>query len=440
MRVKNAGRFGVVLVALGLVACPPANNPDDGDGDGFTPEEGDCADFDPTIFPGAVEICNELDDNCNFIIDETFDLDFDGFSSCTNPIDCDGFDSSVFPGNQEVEDNKDNDCDGVIDNNLPTTDDDGDGVTEEQGDCDDDDPARSPNFPEIEGDEVDNDCNAQVDEPPTPCDQNATNANSTTDVVRAIGLCNGEVISAQFVGPSDTRARALITSFGNAQPSAFEGSRMLHLSSGIANTSAHSPGTNLNVSGDPENQQTYPDPKGVIGCSTADPNFANDYTELALTIRAPAGAESASFRFQFFSAEYPRFRCSDFDDTFLALIDSDAFQGNISFDAVGNVLSVNGGFFEICNSIPGNTCPVSPASLANTGYDPNANADEDGGATRPLTTTFPVSPGETFTLRFIIFDEGENGSANFGHILDSSVLIDQFVWHADPIDDPNTIP
>jgi hypothetical protein len=454
MHFKLTGRLGIVLVTLGLTACGPTDNPDDKDKDGFTIAQGDCADFDATRFPGAIETCNRLDDDCDTITDDGFDLDFDGFSSCTSPTDCNELDGTAFPGNEESDDGVDNDCDGTIDNNLDTTDDDNDGATELQGDCDDDDPARSPLFPEIEGDLVDNDCSGAADDASLPCDQQATNANSTTDIVKALGLCHGEVLSAQFVGPSDPTARALISSFGNAQPSAFEGSKMLHLSSGVANTAAHSQGTNLNPAAGAENQRSYPDPKPDPndGCSSADPAFANDYTELFLTIKAPAGAESASFRFQFFSAEYPRFRCDAFDDTFLAILDANAFVGNVAFDANNNVVSVNSGFFEICNSITGqgagnNTCTVSPnPTLNNTGYDPTANDSTgpgpDGAATRPLTTTFPVSSGETFTLRFIIFDEGENASNSdtFGHILDSSVLLDNFVWHADPVKDPNTIP
>lgn len=448
MGAKIAGRCGSLLVMVGFLAC--SGPVTDADGDSFSVEQGDCADNDPTRHPGADEVCNNLDDNCNGLDDETFDLDLDNFSSCSNPNDCNDLDASIFPGSPEIADGKDNNCDGIADNQLPSFDDDGDGFSEDQGDCNDgvgdpNAPLQSPGSPEIVGDTLDNDCNNQVDETPTACDQNANNANNTSDVVRAIGLCNGEVVSAQFVGPSDNTARALISSFGNAAPAPFEGTRMLHLSSGVADTASHSPGTNLSEGDATENQRSYPDPKPDPGdgCGSADPAFANDYTELELTIQVPQGAESASFRFQFFSAEYPRFRCSAFDDTFLAILDSTAFQGNVSFDAVGNVVSVNSGFFEICESIPGNTCPVSPnPTLNNTGYDPTASAQGDGGATRPLTTTFPVTPGETLTLRFIIFDEGENAqnSPTFGHILDSSVLIDKFTWLADPVDDPNTIP
>jgi hypothetical protein len=47
-------------------------NPDevDQDGDGFSGCEEDCDDGDPSIFPGAPELCNFSDDNCNGEVDE----------------------------------------------------------------------------------------------------------------------------------------------------------------------------------------------------------------------------------------------------------------------------------------------------------------------------------------------------------------------------------
>jgi hypothetical protein len=50
-----------------------------------------------------------------------------------------------------------------------------------------------------------------------------------------------------------------------------------------------------------------------------------------------------------------------------------------------------------------------------------------GGATVWLTTDAPIVPGETMVLELMIFDVTDN-------ILDSLVLLDNFVWNASPAD------
>ncbi len=47
-----------------------ALNPLDGDGDGFSPCESDCDDNDPFTYPGAPELCNGADDDCDGLFDE----------------------------------------------------------------------------------------------------------------------------------------------------------------------------------------------------------------------------------------------------------------------------------------------------------------------------------------------------------------------------------
>lgn len=43
--------------------------------DGFTPAQGDCADCDPSVYPGANENCNdEIDNNCDGFFNEGCDL------------------------------------------------------------------------------------------------------------------------------------------------------------------------------------------------------------------------------------------------------------------------------------------------------------------------------------------------------------------------------
>ncbi len=98
---------------------------------------GDCDDGDSSRFPGADELCNTIDDDCDGIADEDAvdattwyaDVDADGFGdaaaptlACTappghvaTPGDCDDADDTVHPGAAELCDGLDNDCDGLAD-------------------------------------------------------------------------------------------------------------------------------------------------------------------------------------------------------------------------------------------------------------------------------------------------------------------------------------
>jgi hypothetical protein len=89
----------------------------DRDGDGVY-DYADCDDEDATVFPGAPEICDNKDNDCDGDIDEAIqllfyrDLDGDGFGTpldsvwactaplgyVTSPMDCDDTDSLAYPG------------------------------------------------------------------------------------------------------------------------------------------------------------------------------------------------------------------------------------------------------------------------------------------------------------------------------------------------------
>ena len=73
----------------------------------------DCDDTEMTVYDNAIEICDGLDNNCDGIIDEGFDLDGDGFKVCEG--DCDDTDSTIFPGATERCDGVDNNCNNIID-------------------------------------------------------------------------------------------------------------------------------------------------------------------------------------------------------------------------------------------------------------------------------------------------------------------------------------
>ena len=95
----------------------------DQDRDGVTADE-DCDDNDYRVYPGAEEVCDGKDNDCNGEVDEGFDPDGDGYfdmSQCEEGLDCDETDPEI-PGTESPYDGIDQDCDG-----QDLTDVDGDG-------------------------------------------------------------------------------------------------------------------------------------------------------------------------------------------------------------------------------------------------------------------------------------------------------------------------
>ncbi|MAA80315.1 MAG: hypothetical protein CL916_13760, partial [Deltaproteobacteria bacterium] len=172
---------------------------------GYVDQGTDCDDSNADIFPGAEEVCNARDDDCDLEIDEETpaqtwypDADEDGFGdntaaiiSCEPPQgyillggDCDDADSDQFPNSEEYCNNEDDDCDGNVDEgsldpSIWYADLDGDGFGDptatsiaceappqyvaDLSDCDDGDVAKNPNADEVCNDEDDN-CDGVIDE------------------------------------------------------------------------------------------------------------------------------------------------------------------------------------------------------------------------------------------------------------------------------------
>jgi hypothetical protein len=155
VRVTHALGLGIYGSYDLRVSSPDAGI--DGDLDGYTTAT-DCNDADPAIHPGATELCNGRDDDCDGTLDEGYDRDSDGYTSCAG--DCNDVNPAVRPGAVEECNSVDDDCDTLVDEGF---DGDGDGHTPCGGDCNDADPAIHPGAPEACNGQDDN-CEGRVDE------------------------------------------------------------------------------------------------------------------------------------------------------------------------------------------------------------------------------------------------------------------------------------
>jgi hypothetical protein len=195
----DADADGYGALSAGPATCAPPSA-------GVSSAPGDCDDSRSDVRPGALESCDQTDQDCDGMVDDGLpttqwyvDLDSDGYgalsagpATCAPPSqdvsavggDCDDLRWDVHPGGVETCDDVDQDCDGAIDDGLPTTqwyrdlDMDGYGgvavgapdcaqpagsVVDVDGDCDDSRDDVSPDGSET-CDGVDENCDGRVDE------------------------------------------------------------------------------------------------------------------------------------------------------------------------------------------------------------------------------------------------------------------------------------
>jgi hypothetical protein len=377
---------------------------------------------------------------------------------------------------------------------------DGDGWNYCQGDCCDtavdctQPKLVNPGAFEFGGNMVDDDCDTKIDNVVPPCDANlASNSGTATDYAKAIDLCQTTtdmpalplkkwgLISASLSladgkGTPNASSRSIRTGFGpNVKP--LTGSALAAMATGVAaaqtspnNTNpayvAFQMGSQMGTkSAAPAdwlaaNKDAFPN---APGCPTAASNQANDPVMLRVQVRVPTNAFSFNVSTFMYSAEYPEWVCSPYNDMFLALLDSKFVpqMGQIANPADKNLavykspkntlypLGVNlafgnTGLFQQCENgktgcnmacVPGttNAC-MATTLLTGTGFDildppPTkgpingscGNNNMTGGGTGWLTTAGNVVPGETIELRFVIWDTSDD-------VWDSLVLLDNFKW------------
>ena len=178
--------------------------------EGFVEDAADCADADAAVNPGATEVCNELDDDCDTLVDADDDSldgssalvvytdgDGDGYGDPASAAvvceagawqiadgqDCDDSTAAVSPAAVELCNGEDDDCDGEIDIDATDAsiwyaDSDGDGFgnattsamacdapadhVADDSDCDDSTAAVNPFATEV-CDTIDNNCDGVID-------------------------------------------------------------------------------------------------------------------------------------------------------------------------------------------------------------------------------------------------------------------------------------
>ena len=207
---------------------------------GYVTNNTDCNDANAAVNPGATEICNGIDDDCDNLIDEgvqnTYyaDVDNDGYGdaandtlACSAPVgyvadntDCDDNDNAINPGATEICGNGiDDDCDNLIDEGCGSftyfADDDNDtygnfndslvsasptppaGYVINSTDCDDTNSSINPGATEITCNGIDENCNGMADDGGTSTAPSGVTTNTALNTI-----CLGSSVTLTVNGGS----------------------------------------------------------------------------------------------------------------------------------------------------------------------------------------------------------------------------------------------
>ena len=411
------------------------------------------------------ELCGDgIDNDCNGIADDGTDFDGDGYGACSDccedSTECQGYDpTTVYPGAYEMIDTIDNNCDGNIDE--PTSCD-GDDKPLEIGDYEGN-AVKLAHAMGICGDQL---VSAEISLAGEPVVEFIADDSCEDWETYDYGDRVYRVSLPMPYYEDDYQTFAAEPKFGwNIVP--LEGSKIAILSTGHWKEPTKWEFCATLDSGDMKTASKIPEdwinmmpnceiPRSLFcGGTTVTEEFTNqcegkeipsvqDPIMLTLKVKVPQNARAFQFNLFFFSNEYPHTVCNrkNYNDFFIALLDSEynktypdnEFQNphdkNLAKDEQGNYVGLDlapDGLFKVCgsNGDYASNC-IGTTLLQGTGFD-----TYDAGGTGWLTTRGNVVPGETITLRFALW---EQGTVPYGpdHSWDSTVLLDGFKWLVEP--------
>ncbi len=396
--------------------------------------------------------------------------------------------------------------------NSTTTDCDADGWLVADGDCCDK-PGLcgaqpnlvNPGALEVVGNGLDDNCNGKTDlfdiEDTLPCDGGLTsNSSVASEYAKALGICrttqeqplslaektwgliDAKILRADGSPLEDFNSISIRPAFGSIAPATTEGQSVVVLSSGIAAdgtqmtpgpnggapagfnvSNSHDPFSNVTISGGTalSVKDWFAKPNLPLkvanglpdspGCNASNTAIAQDSVMLYVRLRAPTNAKAFSFNSYFFSAEYPEFVCTNFNDQFIALVDTpNGVPSPIANPVDKNLLTYTEGgqqwpiginiakgtpLFAVCDSqqaepgcwdtdVSSISCSLGSSQLMGTGFEVSGGGFDNctiGGGTFWLTTAGNVIPGDIVELRIAIWDVGDSS-------YDSLAIIDGFQW------------
>ena len=354
----------------------------------------------------------------------------------------------------------------------PNEDNDKDGWTQAQGDCNDCDPNVNPGALDIVNKDmagtalaadkqVDEDCNGTATQPgdDLSCDKGLPIApGDAFDAAKAMELCNvkvdpsdaatpakkwgvtqavyGGITGGLFKTPLPMSSKPMELNYGivpNFGPKTVPqgGHSIFVLSAGEARAPGQAGYDAASVcSFDKGYSDGYPSgfPKSGSCGTQGDPH---DGVALDIEIRVPTNAHTMTFNFRFFTCEYPVFVCEVYNDIFAVLMNpsplpmTDSMWPDIAFEAKGmakNVIGVNNeSFLTACTkgaAMQGNYANCKgEGDLAGSGFETHA-------ASAWLQSQVPVNAGQKIQLRLAIWDSQDG-------VLDSTAAVDNFQFTAD---------